>query len=46
MIKVMISFTAPQLRWLRAEAKRLGVSVAELTRRAVDFYRPPIKRDA
>ena len=37
--KVMISFTDPQLRWLRAEAKRLGVSVADLVRRSVDAYR-------
>ena len=39
MIKQMISFTEPQWRWLRAEARRLGVSVAELVRRAVDAHR-------
>ena len=39
MTKQMISFTAPQSRWLRTEARRLGVSVAELVRRAVDEYR-------
>ena len=39
MIKQMISFTQPQLAWLRREARRLGVSVAELVRRAVDTCR-------
>ena len=39
MIKQMISFTEPQWRWLKREALRLGVSVAELVRRAVDAHR-------
>ena len=44
MIKQMISFTTPQLAWLRREARRLGVSVAELVRRAVDAHRPGGRR--
>lgn len=39
MIKQMISFTQPQLIWLRRVAVRQGLSVAELVRRAVDRYR-------
>ena len=39
MIKQMISFTAPQIAWLRRAAARQGLSVAELVRRAVDRYR-------
>lgn len=39
MIKQMISFTSPQLAWLRRVAARQGLSVAELVRRAVDRYR-------
>ena len=34
-----IQFTAPQLEWLEAQAKELGISVAELTRRVIDEYR-------
>lgn len=39
MIKQMISFTDPQRAWLLGEARRLGISAAELVRRAVDAYR-------
>ena len=39
MTKQMISFTDPQIEFLRAEAKSLGISVAELVRRIVDQYR-------
>ncbi len=39
MTKRMISFTAPQLEWLEAEAKRLGISVPELVRRLIDQAR-------
>lgn len=39
MKKQMISFTEPQLVFLKREAKRLGISVAELVRRIVDAYR-------
>lgn len=35
----MIQFTEPQLDYLRKEAGRLGISVAELVRRIVDDYR-------
>lgn len=39
MIKRVISFTEPQLEWLEAEAKRLGISVPELVRRLIDQAR-------
>lgn len=39
MPKQMISFTVPQFEFLHEEAKRLGISVAELVRRIVDAYR-------
>lgn len=37
--RLMIQFTIPQRDWLRAEARRLGISVAELVRRIVDGRR-------
>ncbi len=39
MQKQMISFTDPQMAFLKAEAQRLGIPVAELVRRIVDQYR-------
>lgn len=39
MLRRFVSFTAPAYAWLTAEARRLGVSVSELVRRAVDEYR-------
>ena len=39
MSRQMIQFTAPQLVFLKEEAKRLGLSVAELVRRIVDEHR-------
>lgn len=39
MIKQMISFTEPQHDFLKFEADKLGISVAELTRRIIDQYR-------
>lgn len=39
MYKQMISFTVPQMKFLRAEAKRLGVTVSELVRRIIDKAR-------
>jgi len=36
---ISISFTAPQLTYLRKEARRLGISLAELLRRIVDQFR-------
>ena len=39
MKKQMVSFTEPQLEYLRAEAASFGISVAELVRRIVDDYR-------
>lgn len=36
MEKRLISLTKPQTRWLKREAKQLGVSVSELVRRAID----------
>jgi hypothetical protein len=37
--KRMISFTDPQVEFLKQEAERLGISVADLVRRIVDQYR-------
>jgi hypothetical protein len=34
-----VVFTKPQLAFLKEEAKRLGVSIAEVIRRIVDEYR-------
>lgn len=39
MVKQVISFTPQQLEWLKEEAARLGISVAELVRRIVDQAR-------
>ncbi len=41
MIKRVVSFTQPQLEWLEAEAKKLGISVPELVRRLIDQSRKP-----
>ena len=35
----MLQFTEPQLAFLKEEAKRLGLGVAELVRRIIDAYR-------
>ena len=43
MIKRIISFTPPQLEWLEAESKRIGISVAELVRRIIDQARGATK---
>lgn len=37
--KIEISFTDPQSTFLEQEAKRLGISIAELVRRSVDWFR-------
>lgn len=34
-----IAFTEPQLKWLAQEAKRLGLSVADVVRRIIDEAR-------
>lgn len=34
----MISFTLPQRHYLIREAKRLGISIAELVRRIIDRH--------
>jgi hypothetical protein len=39
MKKQMVSFTDPQLEFLKQEANCLGISVAELVRRIIDDYR-------
>ena len=36
--KQMISFTDPQRQFLKREAKRLGISIAELVRRIIDRH--------
>jgi hypothetical protein len=38
MTRQMIQFTDPQRKRLKREAKRLGISVAELVRRIVDQH--------
>ncbi len=38
MTKQVISFTVPQHLYLKREAKRLGISIAELVRRIVDAH--------
>jgi hypothetical protein len=38
MTKQMISFTDPQRQFLKREAKRLGISIAELVRRIIDRH--------
>jgi hypothetical protein len=38
MFRQTISFTAPQTLYLKHEAQRLGVSVAEIVRRTIDAY--------
>jgi hypothetical protein len=35
----MISLTEPQDAFLKREAERLGISVADLIRRIIDLYR-------
>lgn len=39
MHKQMVSLTEPQIGFLKAEAARLGIPVADLIRRIVDQYR-------
>lgn len=38
MVKQMISFTEPQRSFLKMEARRLGIPIAELVRRIVDAH--------
>lgn len=40
----MMTFTEPQLAFLKAEAERLGITVAELVRRIIDEYRKKQRR--
>jgi hypothetical protein len=37
--RMSVTFTEPQLAFLKVEADRLGVSIADLIRRIVDRYR-------
>ena len=34
-----VVFTKPQMAWIKAQAKELGVSIAEVVRRAIDEVR-------
>jgi hypothetical protein len=43
MVKQLISFTVPQHQLLKREAKRLGISIAELVRRIVDRHIETLK---
>ncbi len=38
-IKLSITFTKPQLDYLKEEAAKLGISVADMVRRTIDQYR-------
>ncbi len=37
--KRSIAFTAPQAAYLKAEAERLGITIADLVRRIIDQHR-------
>ena len=37
--QISVGFTQPQLQWLRSEARRLGLNIAELVRRIIDACR-------
>ncbi len=39
MHKQTITFTKPQIAFLQAKAKKLGISVADLIRRIIDAHR-------
>lgn len=39
MPRQMIQFTEPQMAFLKKEAERLGIGLAELVRRIIDDYR-------
>jgi hypothetical protein len=39
MHKQTISFTQPQIEYIRQEAERLGISVADVIRRIIDQHR-------
>jgi|APFre7841882654_1041346.scaffolds.fasta_scaffold74940_2 tRNA uridine 5-carbamoylmethylation protein Kti12 len=41
--KRKITMTAPQDVFLRREAERLGITVADLVRRIIDEYRKPLE---
>lgn len=38
-VKRSIDFSDPQIKWLREESRRLGISVGEFVRRIVDDRR-------
>lgn len=37
--RFMVTLTRPQRAFLKAEAEKLGISIAELIRRIIDEYR-------
>lgn len=37
--RMSVSFTRPQLEYLRVEAEQLGISIADMIRRIVDQHR-------
>ena len=39
LLKRMVAFTRPQMAFLQARAKKLGVSVSEVIRRIIDDFR-------
>ncbi len=45
MTKHMVSLTDPQAAYLKAEAQKLGISVADLIRRIIDQHRSASSRD-
>lgn len=37
--KQMVTFTTPQIAYLKEEAEKLGISVSDLVRRIIDEHR-------
>jgi hypothetical protein len=44
--KQTITFTKPEIDYLRIEAKRLGISVADLVRRIIDQHQESQRKAA
>lgn len=41
--RMSVSFTEPQMKWLKAQAKKLGITTSDMVRRTVDLMREGIK---
>lgn len=44
-LRQSITFTRPQIKYLREESERLGITVSDLVRRIVDTYRENLDRE-